>query len=250
MPGLVDLADIQKEHRRIGFGQQFDGCLCGHHVGLGVILAHRWKKLTDVGRADDMLLNRNPANDRDGVRVRLSFLEPREKVRVLVVVLDLEVIVQHTMLVGPDAGQNARPAGAADGVVARKSISQDLAIGVVAPVGYQAIEIRRVGGLHGIEAATVDAQEQDLLHLRRRIGCRCRGIRREQSAHEHDEKRERLTRPETSTILVAGHAWRAWPAHSVLRPGRGHSRTIDGPAVEIKRAHAPGQSGRLPPRQC
>ena len=57
-----------------------------------------------------------------------------------------------------------------------KAVAQDLAIGVVTAFGHQAVEIRRVGGLDCVEAATIDADQENLFGFRT-CGTHCAGNR-------------------------------------------------------------------------
>src|SRR5687767_8656551 len=81
----------------------------------------------------------------------------------LLVMVSLEAVVVDAMLVGPDAGENARPAGTADRVVLSIPLAEDQASRRMNAVLDQGIETRRVRFLDRVEPRAVNADVEDFL---------------------------------------------------------------------------------------
>ena len=79
-------------------------------------------------------MQRSPGDKRYGERVGMRFLDSLKNERVLLVFHPTGVVVVHAVLVGPDAGHDARPTRSADRVVFLIPLSKNLRIVGVSPL--------------------------------------------------------------------------------------------------------------------
>ena len=96
------------------------------------------------------------------LRLGPHFLQPGEEVREFLVLAPFEAVVVNAVLVGPDAREDARPAGTADGVVLLVTVAQDQAGGRMNPAGHQGVQVGSGGLLDRVEPRAVDADVENL----------------------------------------------------------------------------------------
>src|SRR5262249_55743274 len=133
--------------------------------------------------------------------LRPGRLDAGEEVRVPVEPGAGEVVVLDVVLVGPDTGDDRRPAGAGQG--GRERVGVDAA-GRGEPRGHEGVEVRGVGVLDTAEQAAVQTDDQD---LRRTAGRTGDGTERTGGGGDHSGGDEERTSGQVEHGVLRGRGW-------------------------------------------